>query len=104
MRALISWDVDRADPEFQRILIAIVDSFPQQTLEMLTNQTARANKITQKQFVAINERLERLAVQYARRMFYVFSLHSDKDPIYAEPRPVSTGPAVVAVTPTPGVG
>jgi hypothetical protein len=101
MRALFSWDVDRADPEFPSILLAIGDCFPAKKLESLTNQTARVDKITQKQFVDINERLQQIAAQYAGRMFYVFSLHSEKDPIYGTFRSTSPGANVVAVTPTP---
>ncbi|HJR65955.1 MAG TPA: hypothetical protein VJ802_05965 [Gemmatimonadaceae bacterium] len=102
MRALLSWDVAANDPALPSILIAIADCFPAQKLETLTNQTARANKITQKQFVDINDRLQTLAAQYAGRMFYVFSLHSESDPIYGTFRPTGVGPNVVAGTPGGG--
>jgi hypothetical protein len=96
MRALISWDVAGNDPALPSILIAIADCFPAQKLETLTNQAARANKITQKQFVEINDRLQSVAAQYPGRMFYVFSLHSESDPIYGTFRPTGVGPNVVA--------
>jgi hypothetical protein len=101
MRALISWDVDRSDPDYQRILIAIVDCFPAGKLTSLTQQTARADKITQKQFVDVNTRLQQVSGEYVGRMFYVLSLHSENDPIYGTYRSTSTGPSVVAVTPVP---
>jgi hypothetical protein len=102
MRALISWDVPPNDPALPSILIAIADCFPAQKLETLTNQTARANKITQKQFVEINDRLQVVAAQYAGRMFYVFSLHNENDPIYGTLRPTGAGPSVVAGPPGGG--
>jgi hypothetical protein len=102
MRALISWDVATSDPSLPSIVLAIADCFPAQMLESLTNQTARANGITKKQFVEINDRLKQVATQYAGRMFYVFSLHSEKDPIYGVFRPTTSGSTVVAVTPGGG--
>lgn len=102
MRALLSWDVPANDPALPSILIAIADCFPAQKLETLTNQTARANKITQKQFLEINDRLQLVAAQYAGRMFYVFSLHSENDPIYGAFRPAALGASVIAGTPGGG--
>ncbi|MGQ0714555.1 MAG: hypothetical protein ACT4PJ_12610 [Gemmatimonadaceae bacterium] len=102
MRALLSWDVATNDPALPSILIAIADCFPAQKLETLTNQTLRASKISQKQFVEINDRLQLVAAQYAGRMFYVFSLHSESDPIYGAFRPAAPVPNVVAVTPGGG--
>ena len=102
MRALLSWDVAANDPALPAILIAIADCFPAQKLETLTNQTARANKLTQKQFVEINDRLQMLSAQYAGRLFYVFSLHSESDPIYGTFRPTGAGANVVAGIPGGG--
>ena len=102
MRALVSWDIPASDPSFPSIILAIADCFPPQMLEPMTNHTARAKGITKKQFVEINDRLKQVATLYAGRMFYVFSLHSENDPIYAVPRPTVPGPTVVAVTPGGG--
>jgi hypothetical protein len=102
MRALISWDAPANDPALPSILIAIADCFPAKMLETLTNHTARANKITQKQFVEINDRLKVVAEQYAGRLHYVFSLHSENDPIYGKFRPTGAGPTVIAGPPGGG--
>lgn len=101
MRALISWDVERTDPEFQRILMAIGDCFPERKLTPLTNQTAVVGPISVRQFDRSNLRLQSVATQFAGRFFYVFSLHSDDDPIFGVFR--SAGPAageVVALGPS----
>jgi hypothetical protein len=104
MRALLSLDVDPGDPDLTRIIVAVSDCFPAGVLEPLTNTTTRVRKITVKQFDAVAGRLDTVAAQFAGRRFYVFSLHSDNDPILVRPRPASAAVPSVAVVDDGGPG
>ena len=96
MRALVSYDIDRGDPDFPRILLAVSDCFPAGRISPLTNQTMLVEPITVRQFDRINTQLTKVAAEFAGRLFYVFSLHSDDDPIFGVFRTATPATVVVA--------
>lgn len=75
MRALISWDVDPADPQCQQILLDLGALLPPGKVRLLTNHTALIDPVTTRQFQELARSLESLAATYDERLYFVFSLH-----------------------------
>jgi hypothetical protein len=82
MRALFSWDVDRADPQFQQILVDMAGCLPNTRTKPLTNHSALIESTNVKEFNALYQALKQVSDRYAGRLFFVFSLHSENDPIW----------------------
>jgi hypothetical protein len=91
VRAVFSWDVERQDPQFQQILLQVGDCFPRGTVKTLTNHTAVVEPMNARRFDEIDQKLRSVAQQYSGRLFYVFSLHSDRDPVWGVFRDAAGG-------------
>lgn len=74
MRALISWDVDARDPEFQQILFDLAAVLPPDRTRRITTRTAMVDPITMPSFRQLARDLEAVANQYPDRLFFVLSL------------------------------
>ncbi len=75
MRALLSWDIDPRDPDFQRILFDLASLLPPEKTSRLTTYTALIDPITSPAYRDLAKQLRDLASHYNERLFIVFSLH-----------------------------
>ena len=74
MKALLSWDVDAKDPEFQRIIFDMAAVLPPDRTQRLTTWTALIDPVTMSAFRDLARRLEKLADRYQDRLFFTLSL------------------------------
>lgn len=90
MRALLSWDVDDRDPEYEQIVIALGGCLPADRVRPLTNTTVLIDPLNARQFNELYLRIEELAETFDGRLFFVFSLHENRAPIWGVYRGVSS--------------
>lgn len=102
MRALLSWDVDPADPDFQRIIFDLAALLPPDRTHRLTTWTAMIDPITAGGFRTLARDLDTLANHYQDRLFLVFGLHPAGATIWGRWR--SPGSVLLASDDTLGFG
>ena len=102
MRALISWDVDPSDPQFQQIILDLGATLPVGRVSPLTNHTGLIDPITTGQFQELARQLERLAARYEQRPFLFLSLHPSNSVIWGAWR--QPGTALLAADDSLGFG
>lgn len=98
MRALLSWDLDVDDPEYDQILVALGACLPSGKVQPLTNCSALIDPLNARQFNALFLEIEALAAGYPQRLFFVLSLHEKRGPIWG----VYRGTASTLVINDPG--
>ena len=75
MKALLSWDVDPADPDFQRILFDLGSILPPESTTRITTWTALIDPVNSASFRRLARDIEGLVRDYRDQLFVVFSLH-----------------------------
>lgn len=98
MRALLSWDIDVNDPEYDQVLVALGACLPSGKVRLLTNCSALIDPINARQFNRLFLEIEALAAAFTGRLFFVLSLHEKRGPIWG----VYRGPSSSLVISEPG--
>ncbi len=102
MRALLSWDVDAHDPEFQQIVFDLAALLPPDRTQRLTTWTAIIDPVTTASFRSLARQLQVLASHYPDRLFFVLSLQPAGAVVWGKWHP--RGAALLAGDDTLGFG
>ncbi len=75
MRAMLSWDVDPADPQFQQIILDLGSVLPAGRYRPLSNYAGIVDPVTTRQYRDLAIELNSVADRYPQRLYFVWSLH-----------------------------